>query len=102
MQWVQCPTCKLWFKTPDILAVDNCYIDPENIIPAIGGSGAGPLSNAVQDQQEEQHPESEQEPSRQEQEEEEEQESEVDRYWCTHSNPKPRVKDYTTVHYRIQ
>lgn len=25
-QWVQCSTCEMWFKTPDILAVHNCYI----------------------------------------------------------------------------
>jgi hypothetical protein len=94
-QWVQCPTCKLWFKTLDVLAVHNCYIDPGNIIPAISGDGvgAGPLSPPVQEQQHEP------EPRWQEQEDEEEQESEVDRYWRTHSNPKPRPKDNTTPQY---
>lgn len=25
-EWIQCSTCKMWFKTPDVLAVHNCYI----------------------------------------------------------------------------
>jgi hypothetical protein len=102
-KWVQCLTCKLWFKTLDIMAVHNCYIDSGNVIPAIGGDGAGPLSPPVQEQQhepEEQHPQPE--TRWQEQEDEEEQESEVDRYWRTHFNPKPRRKDNTTPQYRIQ
>jgi hypothetical protein len=33
-EWIHCPTCKMWFKTPDILALHNCYIDSGNIIPA--------------------------------------------------------------------
>jgi hypothetical protein len=102
-KWVQCLTCKLWFKTLDIMAVHNCYIDSGNVIPAIGGDGAGPLSPPVQEQQhepEEQHPQPE--TRWQEQEDEEEQESEVDRYWRTHFNTKPRRKDNTTPQYRIQ
>jgi len=40
--------------------------------------------------------------SNKEEQESKEQELEVDRYWRTHINPKPKPKDNTAPHYRIQ
>ena len=47
-KWIKCSTCEMWFKTPDILAVHNCYIKVNPAIegdpfPGIGGEGAGPI-----------------------------------------------------------
>ena len=50
-KWIKCPSCQLWFKNSDILAVHNCYMKavPEiegDPFPGIGGDGAtaGPTS----------------------------------------------------------
>jgi hypothetical protein len=48
-KWIKCPTCQIWFKNSDILAVHNCYmkVNPKAIeydgLPGIGGEGVGPI-----------------------------------------------------------
>ena len=103
-QWIQCPTCEMWFKTPDILTVHNCYIKAVPAIeenrPGIGGDGQGPIPEqslplpTVTNQNPHYRIASSKE------QESEEQESEVDRYWRTHKL-KPRPKD-NRIHYTIQ
>ena len=39
-EWVQCSTCEMWFKTPDIQALHKCY---SVAVPAIGYEGEEPL-----------------------------------------------------------
>jgi hypothetical protein len=104
-KWIKCPTCEMWFKNSDILAVHNCYIkvnpgigDDDNLPgPGIGGEGAGPRVEEPSTSNEPEpgpititspsSPIEEQEQKEQElesTEEEEPEESEADIYWRTH------------------
>jgi hypothetical protein len=113
-KWIKCPSCQIWFKNNDILAVHNCYMkaNPKAIegdIPGIGGEGEGPIieeplvhQDQVMLKSTEQLPPSNEPEPRPEtitslsspieeqteiEEEEEPEESEADRYWRNHPHP---------------
>ena len=107
-EWIQCSSCKRWFKLPEILEKHrsiNCtantpYLPPpieetkeqmhERKSEPVQAEEMPELTTAIGPEIDEQQPQLGIEP---------EPESEVDRYWRTHKlKPKPKDK---TVHYTI-